>query len=71
MTKRQTLVQAITFANKLGFPYAVQEWKFEDGSVSDYVVAHGSGDGIGKTVYATIRQPGDVGYMSRYDTWTE
>lgn len=54
--KKQTLAEAIARANQLGFPYAVQEWKCADGSASDYVVAHGSGDGIGKTVYATIPQ---------------
>jgi len=53
--KKQTLEQAIAEANRLGFPYAVQEWKDSQGGPSDFVVAHGSGDGIGKTVYATIK----------------
>lgn len=52
---RLTLREAIEAANHLGFPYAVQDWTREDGT-PDFVVAHGAGDGIGKTVYATIRQ---------------
>lgn len=54
MSTRQTLTQAIEQANTLGFPYAVQEWKDANGGQSDFVVAHGAGDGIGRTVYATI-----------------
>lgn len=54
MKIKQTLAAAIEHANRLGYPYAVQEWKDAHGGVSDYIVAHGSGDGIGLTVYATI-----------------
>ncbi len=51
MRIRYSLSQAIEIANSLGFPYAVQDW-----GTNDYVVAHGAGDGVGKTVYATIRR---------------
>lgn len=49
-----TMAEAIEVANRRGFPYAVQAWSSED-HPTDFVVAHGSGDGIGKTVYATIK----------------
>ena len=55
MKQIQTLQDAIARAIALGFPYAVQAWPLQDGRI-DYVVAHGSGDGIGKTVFATIPQ---------------
>lgn len=48
---KMSMREAIAEADRLGFPHAVQEW-----GADDFVVAHGAGDGIGKTVYATIRQ---------------
>ncbi len=49
-----TLGDAVEVCNTLGYPYAVQLWTGSAVRPDEYVIAHGSGDGVGKTVYATI-----------------
>jgi hypothetical protein len=51
-----SLADAIESCNRLGRPYAVQAWASPAGieSETDYVIAHGSHDGIGRTVYAAL-----------------
>lgn len=46
--------EAIEVVNQLGYPWAVQLWTGSSVRPDEYVVSHGSADGVGRTVYATI-----------------